>query len=128
MKPVLKFYGSIEGGKFKPDNAEALIVHTKSLEGEKVFVTMTKNRPYKQRSNPANSYFHGVVCEMIAEYTGYTPEEVKAILKWIFKIKHTSDLSDSEFSEFMSNCRSWAAKELSLYIPEPNEVPFVIPE
>jgi hypothetical protein len=75
----------------------------------------------KQRSSPENRYFHGVLLPILAEYTGYDPDEMKAVVKWKFKIKHTAELTTSEFEKFMSDIRMWASRDLSCYIPEPNE-------
>ena len=75
----------------------------------------------KQRSSPQNRYFHGVVLPILADHTGYTDDEMKAICKWKFKIKSTSELSTAEFEQFCSNIRQWASLELSAWVPEPNE-------
>lgn len=73
------------------------------------------------RSNPQNSYLHGVILPILAFNTGYTNEEMKAVLKWKFKIKSTSALTTAEFEKFMSDVRMWASAELGAYIPAPNE-------
>ena len=75
----------------------------------------------KGRSNRQSRYFHGVLLPILAEYTGYTEDEMKAVLKFKFKVTHTSCLSTAEFEIFCSNIRKWASAELSCYLPEPNE-------
>jgi hypothetical protein len=75
----------------------------------------------KQRSSPQNRYFHGVMVPILAEHTGYTDSEMKGVIKWKFKIKSTAELSTAEFEKFMSAVRMWASRDLSCYIPEPNE-------
>jgi hypothetical protein len=92
----------------------------------------------KGRSNPQNRYFHGQVVPIIANYTGYTLDETKDLLKSMFLrdeltvmtktgvrevavVRGSSELTTVEFEKFMSDIRSWASKDLSLYIPEPQE-------
>ena len=123
MKPKLKFSGIVKNGKYEPDNPVAFVVHVKSMEGKKVNVIMNLWREFKPRSNNENSYFHGVVLPILSELTGYTEDEMKAVVKFKFKIQHTSTLSTAEFEDFMSKIRSWASIELGCYVPEPNESP-----
>ena len=80
-------------------------------------------RTEKSRSIPENNYLHGVVLPILAQHTGYTAQEMKAVLKWHFNIKSTSQLSTAEFEAFMSKIRMWASDPdgLNCYIPMPNE-------
>jgi hypothetical protein len=84
-----------------------------------------KKQGESNRSNPQNRYLHGVVLPIMAEYTGYDQSEMKAVLKFKFKVKHTSDLSTAEFEKFLSDVRMWAAKN-GCNIPEPGEVPVLV--
>ena len=83
--------------------------------------TIRKKLTDRQRSNPQNKYFHGVLLPILAEYTGYDDSEMKGVIKWKFGIKSTAELSTAEFEKFMSDVRMWASRDLSCYIPEPNE-------
>jgi hypothetical protein len=56
----------------------------------------------------------------MADYTGYTDEEMKGVLKYKFNISSTSALSTLEFMEFIRNIQSWAAT-LGVSIPDPKE-------
>lgn len=141
-KPVLKFNGKVNEYKFLPDEPEAFLNHVKSLEGEAVVATLKKHRPYKERSNEQNRYYWGVVVKILSNELGYTSEEVHEVLKYKFllaeriftnkkgeqRLLHvagsTASLSTSDFESLMSQVRTWASMELSIYIPEPNEVPF----
>jgi hypothetical protein len=80
-----------------------------------------KKLPEKHRSNPQNRYFHGVVLPLLSDHTGYTDEEMKGILKYKFRVKHTSSLDTKGFEEFCSQIRQWASRDLGCWIPEPNE-------
>ena len=92
----------------------------------------------KQRSNPQNKYFHGLVLPIIAEHTGYSTDEVKDLVKSMFlkremmvktkegmkevsTVRGSAVLSTKEFEKFMEDIRRWASFELGLFIPLPNE-------
>jgi hypothetical protein len=88
-----------------------------------------------KRSNRQNRYFHGVMLPILSEHTGYTPNEIKALLKGMFLtytielkglefelIKNTSDLDTKEMEEFLEKCRMFSAIELDCQIPLPNEL------
>lgn len=100
-------------------------------------------RPFsKQRSSPQNSYYWGVVIEVLANHSeiGYTKDEWHEILKhkflritlWIPKkdgikemsviTKTTTKLTTKDFEEYLSQIRSWASQDLGCFIPEPNEM------
>lgn len=93
----------------------------------------------KGRSNPQNSYYWSVCVGMISEHTGFTPEEVHEILKnkflsepktlklnsspqLVFVTKSTTELDTRTFEEYLSRIRMFASQELSIYIPNPNEI------
>lgn len=86
------------------------------------------------KSNNQNSYYWGVLVDLISDHTGYSPEDVHEILKHKFLTKEavikgekipfaqsTVSLTTVEFEKYMSQARQWAAMELSISIPEPNE-------
>ena len=94
-----------------------------------------------KRSSPQNRYYFGVVVKMIRDRLyelGYelSSEQVHIFLKsqvmennqivWIGHkpfvfLKHTPDYLTHEFENAMSKCRTWANKELELFIPQPKE-------
>lgn len=101
------------------------------LKGETIQFTFTKRK--KHRSDNQNAYYHGVVIRTIADYCGYRgSDEIAGIheeLKRKFLPKRgrlqitrsTASLSTEEFGEYLEDVKRWAAEELGLYIPEPNE-------
>lgn len=117
---ILKFHGTVEQGKFSPDNPENFKKSFIQYEGKRVTVTVGKER--KGRTIPQNSYLHGVVIKGLADYLGYELQEMKGIIKFIFKVKHTSDLSTVEDEELCERIRRWAVKEFAYIIPLPNEI------
>lgn len=127
---VPKFLGTIEARKLSLDNKGAFEKYLQSLEG-RIELTVKKQR--RHRSNNQNNYYFGVVIQMLSEELGYTPEEMHEALKFHFlrdesrrlpTVKSTADLSTVEFESYLTQIRQWAAIELNISIPLPNEVEF----
>jgi hypothetical protein len=105
------------------------------LRNDGKHITITVSKKGKPRSLNQNAYMWAVVYEYIADETGHSPEEVHAAMKQLFlprqflpfgghtveMAKSTTDLSTEEFESFIERVRSFAATELSLRIPLPNE-------
>ena len=100
-----------------------------SLNDKDLEVTIAK--PTRKRSNPQNGYYHGVVLKLLSDYTGYTQSEMHDAMRIKFltehgnfcdTIKSTTSLTTMQFEDYMSQIRTWASSELSVYIPEPNEI------
>jgi len=144
-KPIPKFKGSITMGLFIPFNQEEWRRHVATLEGNEVEVVCKKYRAYKSRSNEQNSYYWSVIVRILSDDLGYTDEEVHEILKFKFltdvreyvferegqketKLFNvpltTTNLTTQRFEDYLSNIRTWASRELSIYIPQPNETNF----
>lgn len=84
----------------------------------------------RTRSLQQNSYYWGVICKLVSDHTGYSPEETHQIFAEMFLsyekdgrtfTRSTTKLKTAEFEEYMENCRRWAAMELQVYCPLPNE-------
>lgn len=113
-------------------NIAAVKTHLLKLKGKTVQITIEERK--KRRSNPQNAYYHGVVLKTIADFCGYRGEDEIAGIheelkrKFLPKVgnlnivKSTSSLNTEEFSAFVENVRGWAAEELGIYIPDPNEM------
>lgn len=90
------------------------------------------------RSLAANAYYWSGVVGAIAEYTGYTPEEVHELLKAKFLPKKlaipdangevvteliigqsTTKLNKLEFGEYIEAIRKWVGESLGLEIHDP---------
>ncbi len=83
------------------------------------------------RSQKQNRYYWGVVCKLLHDHTGYTPEEIHQILAQKFLsyekigktfVMSTTKLKTGKFEDYMENCRRWAAMELQCDVPMPNEL------
>ena len=94
--------------------------------------------PYKKenpRTNKSNAYYWSAVIGTIAAETGHTPQEIHEYAKWTFLApilvevgndkryisRSTTSLSTREFAEYIEMVKAWAANELSLVIPEPQD-------
>ena len=126
MTPV--FYGQVKNGKLLLNKRDILDEYLKSLDGD---VELIVRKKQKQRSNPQNAYFHGVVIKILSDELGYFPNETKDALKAMFlttgdkplkRVRSTSDLTTVEMEDFLSKIRMFAASELNIIIPLPNEI------
>jgi len=132
-----KFIGIIKENRLIIDDLGNFKEYLKSLEQRKVEIIV---KEYKtQRSSNQNRYYHGVVVKLISDHTGHTSDEVHELLKSMFLKKHldvdtkegqqrftivrsTVSLNTKEMEEYLAYIRMWASMDLSLSIPEPNEV------
>lgn len=138
MNPVPKFRGKVENGKIKLENQKRFTEYVPTLEGKEVSVTVS---PYvKIRSDAENKYYHGVLVDMLADELGYSHDEMHEVLKYeLLKtticgmgkdgkvterdiVRSTASLSTAGFEKYCEDIRRWAAVELSIYLPLPNEV------
>ena len=100
------------------------------LTGDGRYIWAMPEKERNTRSIQQNKYYHGVVCKLISDHTGYTSEEVHQILAEQFLsyekdgrkfVQSTTKLKTTEFEAYMEECRRWASMELQVYIPLPNE-------
>jgi len=141
LSPVV--YGEVRNGKFIADDTSVFNAAFRCHEGKRVFFEPKRWR--KRRTDPQNDYYWGVVVQLAGEALGYDPkisedkDAVHEILKWHcnFEMRtagrgadkkqvqaplSTADLSTADFEAYCERCRNWAARELNIYIPLPNEV------
>ena len=130
MKTI--FY-AVVGGDFtlKFLNTPKLKRHLIPFRGQTVEVTVERRR--KRRTQEQNAYYWGVVIRMIAEECGYrTAEEQQGVhnaLREMFLPRKgklqiassTATLDTVQFTDYIEQVRQWAAEELGIYIPDPNE-------
>jgi len=127
------FSGKIEKGRLVLDTPEQFSVYISRLEGREVTVSVQKYQ--KNRSLPQNSFYWGVIIEIIANHCGYFPDEMHEALKEKFlsygmdshglkKIKSTATLTTDEFINYTNRIVIWAAAELGVYIPDPRQIDF----
>ena len=121
--------GFIDKGQLKCD--VSFYKYLNSLEGQNVTVRVEKKK--KQRSLSQNKWYWGVCVEILADFCGYSADEMHESLKEKFlgserdknglvKIRSTAALSTDEFVDYTNRVVIWAATSLSVYIPGPGEV------
>jgi hypothetical protein len=134
-EPIKLHKGLVVNGKFVADDSLAYSLAYARLEGKRVCVSV--KRESKKRSSNQNAYYHGVIIQLIGEWTGYTAEETHEMLKWMFlrkqrdglpdTVRSTTSLTTVEMEEYHEHIRQWAClqwkdSDKGGYIPLPNEV------
>lgn len=121
------WHGEVKNGKLDLWRRDAFGKHVASLDG-RVELVIRKHKA--QRSSNQNRYLHGVVFALIAEDTGEDADVIKDYLATKFLLvedtrfphrRSTADLNTAEMTEFIEQCRRWAATELRINIPSPGE-------
>lgn len=126
-------HGIITGDKLILDNPLRYLDYFKKLSGKRVELTLKEEK--SQRSLNQNNYYWGVVLKVLSEHTGYDPDDMHEICRYMFLksfktvgnkeleyVKSTADLNTAEFEEYLEKIRRWAAVELNCYTPLPNEI------
>jgi len=134
MKIKPKFCGIIKDSKFVPDWPEQRQAYLLGLEGQKVEEVIGK--PQVSKTLPQLRYFHGVICSLASEASGYTKEEVKGLLKGEFLTRYVTgptgkviawvpslaDLKKDEMSNFIDSCIMLCARHWGCVIPPPDTI------
>lgn len=121
-------------------NRNLIIDAINSFEGKDVLITLEK--PKKKRSNPQNAFYYGVVIPIVQNAlrdAGYvmTNEATHDLIKLKFlkeviltneetgevveRVKSTTELSTSQFMDFVAEIRQFTNEYFGVDIPEPNE-------
>ena len=128
---------TVENGILKR-NRNLLIDAIKSFEGKQVIVTIEKAK--KKRSNPQNSFWHGVVIPIMQQAlkdVGHlmTNEQTHELLKlrflketilvnesgeYIERVKSTTELTTTQFMELISDVQRFAVEYFNVIVPDPN--------
>lgn len=132
---MVQFSAEYINGQIKTNNQDMFLKALSDFRGTFTIVLETLK---KGRSNQQNRYMWGVVYERISEDTGYTKDEVHAIMGQMFLrnwiviegkngpkevefVRSTTSLTTAEMEKYLSQIREWASIERGLWIPEPNE-------
>lgn len=126
------FYGRASAnGIVRLERTAQFQAHVRRLAGKEVEVLVRPRRT--TRSTPQNNYYWGVVVETLADELGYTKDEMHEALAWKFlKLeagdarlptrRSTSSLTTHEFEDYVSAVKVFAATDLGIHVPDPNEV------
>ena len=120
--------GKVVKGKFIQSDPTSFRLEFAKREGKAVEVIV--QNPKKHRSGEQNSYYWGVVIDIISGATGFTPQEAHDAVRYKFltdmtgelpRVKSTTELSTVEFMEYIAEIQRFGAEYLDVYIPDPNE-------
>lgn len=123
--PTPRFKIEVKDGYIKWPNSLLEQVHNYLLtlgDGER---EMILQKPHKPKSDAQRSYYWGVIVKMIADDTGMSELEVHEYCKYKFlpyNVHSTEDLTTTKAEEYYQKIRTFAATELNILIPLPNEV------
>lgn len=131
--------GRVNAGRLEMRNRQAVQAQLQRMRDGEVRITI--ERAHATRSAQANRYYWGVVVELLAEHTGYTPDEIHDVLKAKFLPKKlavidgngeikgefviggsSARLNTIEFGEYVMQIRQWALDDLGVAIPEPGDI------
>lgn len=126
------FTGRIRDGKLHVRGWKPLQIR----DGE---VLITVERAHATRSLAQNAWYWGQILRLLAEDTGYTPDELHEYCKQRFNAKRvtfcdddgvvkddqtiglsTRKLNRIAFGEYCEQIRQWAAADLHVAIPDPD--------
>ena len=127
MKFIL--YSDIKNGKLSKKAVEGIQSTLKAFEGKRIELTIDKVK--STRSNQQNRYYWSGVVGILSTELGYSKDEIHDLLKYKFLkrtviigdseetiMKSTTELTKSEFMDFIADIQLWAA-ELNINIPDP---------
>lgn len=136
MEPI--FHGFAQGGRFyvNVEQAEQKKAYLQGLEGKELEEIIRK--PVVSKTLQQLRYFHGVVCRLASEASGYTRDEVKGLLKGYFLTQHITapdgkevawvpsleGMKKDEMGKFIDDCIILCAKHWQCVIPPPDQVNF----
>lgn len=101
-----------------------------TIQADGRYVWSMPEKESRTRSKEQNGYYWKVICNLVSDHTGYTPDESHQEMASLFLsyekdgktfVKSTTKLKTAEFEDYMESCRRWAAVELQIYLPMPNE-------
>lgn len=130
---------NVNNGNLKR-NRNLIIDAIRSFEGADVLITLEK--PKKKRSNPQNAFYHGVIIPIVQNClreAGYvmTNEATHDLIKLKFlkeailtneetgevveRVKSTTELSTSQFMDFVAEIRQFTNEYFGVDIPDPSQ-------
>jgi len=131
------FRGSVDdAGKFRADDAAALKRRVKAFAGKRAEIVVRAQT--SQRSLDQNAYLHAVPFPVLADFFGYSIEEVKyALMGTCFGWRYctaagreipvkpsTASMTVQEASFFIDWLIPWAASEHGVILPLPDEADY----
>lgn len=94
---------------------------------EGIRVEVTVQQEHHDPTPAMRGYYHGVICKLAAEESGYTKDEVDDILCGQFirdedgKVQSKADLSDQEFADLIDRSKDFIAINWGVVVPPPDK-------
>ena len=133
------FYQKIDKSNLN-DAFRTLYNESESVEFENGYIALFSAD--RKRSIPQNSYYWGIVIKMLSELTGYEPsilheylcrkfigERSRSVFDELIQIRESSsNLTTTEFNEFIEKVRIWAFEKFGdkCDIPDPEGLPISV--
>lgn len=128
----------LDQGQLKLRNRRAFASAMRQMKDGEYLVTIA--RAHATRSLAQNALYWGVYIHVLSEYTGFTPDDMHEVLKAKFIPKRlaisdgngeiqgefvvggtTTRMNKVEFGEYLGEIQRWAAEDLGVNIPDPEE-------
>jgi len=132
MKTKIAFTVPVQGGKAQLNQTQLEMVQSflAKLDGKTVALEWAK--PKNTRSLKQNAFLWGVAYTYIAQETGNSTEDVHTVMKDMFlprrfiKMgpketeirKTTTDLTPTEFAQYLEAVMAWGRTELGINFPD----------
>jgi hypothetical protein len=129
----MKHIAKVINGKIIYTYPSKMEKQLEKLDNTSVVVEIKKNTV--KRSGALNQYYWKVVVGILTDELGYAKEEMHEVLKskflykkeligdeWIRVSISTTKLTNKEFLDYIEKIKMFASTELSIYIPDPNEI------
>lgn len=138
MKTDGPVYGAadVRRGRLKIHRTDVLAAQLETLRDGTYEIRLERKRA--SRSQEQNAWYWACLVGLVAEHTGYSPDEIHEIYKAKFIPKRvsfadsngeikgefviggtTTRLTTVQFSDYCEAIRQWAADELGVVIPDP---------
>lgn len=124
---MIVFQGRTIDGKIHLIRKEAMVAEMRRHKHFDVII----RRHRKFRSSQQNRYYWGCILDIISQETGHTEDELHyAFRKKFLKafdnkglqfVQSTTELTTTEFMDYIEKVRRFAAGELGIVTPDPNE-------
>jgi len=130
---IPKFPAKTHNGKLFIERLDLFENYLRGIQGETGEIEIIAQKRTKNRSNRQNRYYNGVILKILGNELGYDRDEIHEVCRRRFlldisrrfaTVRSTKRLTTSQFEEYMAKIRQWAARDLSIIIPLPNEVHF----
>lgn len=129
----LHYYSEVKEGKLQKNIREKIAQELSIFEGKRVEIKIEKLR--SKRSTQQNRLYWLYVT-IISKELGYTKEEMHDLIKYKFLkaekvfektgevfeyLKSSSELTKSEFADFVTDLIRWASENFDIILPLPGE-------